>query len=105
MSLLMPFFFKFSFKTKFLCLFFLLFLLLNCDFTIWFYILELFPVFTKHKLGSTTIDQINKTVFIAEYLAVANIQYSGIFVCSSTHNKDLIMSAHYDHLQTKLSGD
>ena len=44
-------------------------------------------------------------LFIAEYLAVANIQYSGIFVCSSTHNKDLIMSAHYDHLQTKLSGD
>ena len=54
-------------------LFFLLFSLLNFDFTIYFYILVLYLVFGKYKLGSSIIDQTGKTEFTAEFLTVANI--------------------------------
>ena len=59
-SILMSFF-LFSFKTAFLCWFQYL-----------FYILVLYSVFGKHKLGSSIIDQIGKTACIAEFLTVAN---------------------------------
>ena len=66
-------FFAFSFKHTFLLfLFFLLFSILNFDVSIYFYILILWKVFGKYKLGSSTIDQIGKTAFAAEFLTVAN---------------------------------
>ena len=54
---------------KFLCF---PFSLLNFGFTIYFYILVLYWVFEKHKLGNSTIDQIGKTAFTAEFLTVSN---------------------------------
>ena len=44
----------------------------NFDFTAYFYILVLYSVFRKHKLGSFIIDQIGKTVFTVQFLTVAN---------------------------------
>ena len=42
------------------------------DFTIYFSILVFHSVFRKQKLGSSVIDQIDKTVFTAEFFPVAN---------------------------------
>ena len=68
MSILMSFF-SFSFKTT---VFISLFSILNLDFTIYFCILVLYSVFGKHKLGSSIIDQIEKTAFTTEFFTVAN---------------------------------
>lgn len=38
----------------------------------YFYIFAPYSVFCKHKLGSSIIDQIDKNVFIREFLTVAN---------------------------------
>ena len=53
-------------------MFFLSFSLLNFDFTIYFLTLVFYSVFRKHKLRSSAIDQIEKNVFTAEFLTVAN---------------------------------
>ena len=60
------FFFLFS---SFVCLLFLLSWLWNFDFTIYFYILVLYPVSGKHKLGNSIV---NKIVVTAEFLTVGN---------------------------------
>ena len=70
MSILMSFF-SFFFKLQFLCLLFLLFSLFNFDFTTYFYVLVLYSVFEKHKLGRSTIDQIEATVLTTKFLTVA----------------------------------
>ena len=62
----------FLLKLQCLCLFFLLFSLLNTDFTIYFYILVLYSVFAKHKLGSSVIEEIKNTVLPTEFLTVSN---------------------------------
>ena len=67
MSILMSFI-----KTTVFMFAFLTFLTFKFHFTIHFYILVLYSVFGKHKLGSSIIDQIGKTVFTAEFLTVAN---------------------------------
>ena len=65
---------------KFLCF---PFSLLNFGFTIYFYILVLYWVFEKHKLGNSTIDQIGKTAFTAEFLTVSNnVIYIYIYIQS-----------------------
>ena len=66
------FFSCFLLKLRFLCLLFILFLILNVDFTVYFYILVLYSVFGKHKLGSSIIEPIGKTAFTAEFLTAAN---------------------------------
>ena len=71
MSILMSFF-LFSFKTTLpVCSFLLLLSLLNFDFTIFTFCYSI-KVFGKHKLGSSTIGQIRKTLFNTEFLTVAN---------------------------------
>ena len=70
------FFSRFRLKLHFLCLFvFLLFSLLRFDFTIYFYILVLYSVFGKNKLGISIIDQTRKTAFTEEFLTAANTLY------------------------------
>ena len=73
MSILMSFF-LFSYEnTLLLCLVILFFSILHFDFspifsvTFWYSIKNL-----GNKLGSSTIGQIGKTAFIAEFLTVAN---------------------------------
>ena len=66
-SILMPFFLV---SLLLLCLFFSLFLPLNLDFTIFtfWYSIKYFG----NKLESSTIGQIEKTMFTTEFLTVAN---------------------------------
>ena len=83
MSILMSFLLSYFKTTVFMFLCFhknysflftllLLFSLLNFDSSINFYILVLYLLFGKQKLGSSIIDRIGKTVFTAEFLIVAN---------------------------------
>ena len=75
MFILISFFFSFSFKTTFFRFVFLLFSLLRFDFTIYFYIVVLYSVFGKNKLGISIIDQTRKTAFTQEFLSAANTLY------------------------------
>ena len=45
----------------------------------YFYILLLYEVFGKHKLGNSTIGQIGETMFITEFLIVANTLIFNMF--------------------------
>ena len=52
------FYSHFCLELPFLCLFFLLFSPLHFDFTFYIFILVLYSVFEKNKMGSFVIDQI-----------------------------------------------
>ena len=82
------FFSRFRLKLHFLCLFvFLLFSLLRFDFTIYFYIVVLYSVFGKNKLGISIIDQTRKTAFTEEFLTAADTLYRfGLYVNSKYLN-------------------
>ena len=62
--ILMSFFFSFPFKTTIFMFVFLTFIR-NFDFTSNFYILVLYSIFGKHKLGSSIFDQIGICAFTA----------------------------------------
>ena len=79
---------------KFLCF---PFSLLNFGFTIYFYILVLYWVFEKHKLGNSTIDQIGKTAFTAEFLTVSNnVIYIYIYIYIQSWKQCALLGYHHN---------